>query len=225
MASPSTTVPVWSTQIRSETRMCLKFIPNGLSQKRSRCSGSRTVMCPATPSSNPNLPNSRNDAASRCLRWRRSSSVESKVGKEAQIGKQRRHSQILGLVRAVGPGLRCRSSCAGGRPEPRIPERILACDGTSRRMRRRFPRSGLSAVRTAFFSGGNLMRTRRLLAGVALLSVALAACGNSKSQSEGPTTVPVGNTPVTTATRGGPDEERAAAGSQGRDGLRRSGSR
>jgi branched-chain amino acid transport system substrate-binding protein len=43
------------------------------------------------------------------------------------------------------------------------------------------------------------MRTRRLLVGVVLLSVALAACGNSKSQSAPPTTVPVGNTPQTTA--------------------------
>ena len=34
--------------------MCLKFMPNGFTQKRSGCSGSRTVMCPATPSSNPN---------------------------------------------------------------------------------------------------------------------------------------------------------------------------
>jgi branched-chain amino acid transport system substrate-binding protein len=43
------------------------------------------------------------------------------------------------------------------------------------------------------------MRTRRLFVGVVLLSVALAACGNSKSQTAGPTTVPVGNTPQTTA--------------------------
>ena len=44
------------------------------------------------------------------------------------------------------------------------------------------------------------MRTRRLLVGVVvILSIAAAACGNSKSQAAPPTTVPVGNTPVTTA--------------------------
>ena len=33
--------------------MCPKWTPNGLTQKRSGCSGSRTVMWPATPSSKP----------------------------------------------------------------------------------------------------------------------------------------------------------------------------
>jgi branched-chain amino acid transport system substrate-binding protein len=44
-----------------------------------------------------------------------------------------------------------------------------------------------------------MMRSRRQLVGVVLLSVALAACGNSKSQTTAPTTLPAGNTPVTTA--------------------------
>jgi ABC-type branched-subunit amino acid transport system substrate-binding protein len=48
------------------------------------------------------------------------------------------------------------------------------------------------------------MHTRRLLVGrlfvgTVLLSLALGACGNSKSQTAPPTTVPVGNTPATTA--------------------------
>jgi ABC-type branched-subunit amino acid transport system substrate-binding protein len=43
------------------------------------------------------------------------------------------------------------------------------------------------------------MRSRRLLIGVVLLSVAVAACGNSKSQTSSPTTLPLGNTPLTTA--------------------------
>jgi branched-chain amino acid transport system substrate-binding protein len=43
------------------------------------------------------------------------------------------------------------------------------------------------------------MRSRRLFAAVVLISLAAAACGNSKSQTAAPTTVPVGNTPMTTA--------------------------
>jgi branched-chain amino acid transport system substrate-binding protein len=44
------------------------------------------------------------------------------------------------------------------------------------------------------------MRSRRFLVGVVLFGlVAAAACGNSKSQSAPPTTVPLGNTPETTA--------------------------
>src|SRR6478672_4582741 len=77
---PSTTSPLWLTRMRSFTRICLKFMANGLTQKWSSSSGSRAVMWPATPSSNPNAPNRRNAAASRCLRWRRSSSAFAKVG-------------------------------------------------------------------------------------------------------------------------------------------------
>jgi hypothetical protein len=40
--------------------MCPKCMPNGLTQKWSVSSGSRAVMCPATPSSNPNRLNRRN---------------------------------------------------------------------------------------------------------------------------------------------------------------------
>ncbi len=43
------------------------------------------------------------------------------------------------------------------------------------------------------------MRSRRHFAAVMLISLAAAACGNSKSQTTAPTTVPLGNTPVTTA--------------------------
>ncbi len=43
------------------------------------------------------------------------------------------------------------------------------------------------------------MPTRRVLTGVVLLGVALAACGNSKSQTSSPTTRSSSNTPVTTA--------------------------
>ena len=104
--------------------MCLKFIPNGFTQKRSRCSGSRTVMWPATPSSKPNLPNSRNDAASRCLRCSRSSSTESNFGRKARSGSNAVMAEILGPAGASGslraqrlggpdPGRR------PGRPRPR----------------------------------------------------------------------------------------------------------
>ena len=75
MPSPSTTSPWSFTRMRSDARMWLKLMPKGFTQKWSRCSGSRAVMWPATPSSKPNLPKSRNPAASRCLRCRRSSST------------------------------------------------------------------------------------------------------------------------------------------------------
>src|SRR5262245_33881157 len=78
--SPSTTSPWWLTRIRSFTRICLKFMPNGFTQKWSSRSGSRAVMCPATLASNPNCPNNRNAAASRCLRCRRSFAVVANVG-------------------------------------------------------------------------------------------------------------------------------------------------
>jgi branched-chain amino acid transport system substrate-binding protein len=44
-----------------------------------------------------------------------------------------------------------------------------------------------------------MKRSRRLLVGVVLMSVAVAACGNSKSQTAPTTTVVSGNTPQTTA--------------------------
>ena len=46
-----------------------KLFPNGLTQKWSGRSGSRTVMCPATPSAKPNLPKMRSAPASLALRW------------------------------------------------------------------------------------------------------------------------------------------------------------
>ena len=60
--------------------MWRKLRPNGLTQKWSANSGSRTVMWPATPSPKPNRPKMRNAPASRCLRCRRSSSTVSNVG-------------------------------------------------------------------------------------------------------------------------------------------------
>jgi hypothetical protein len=60
--------------------MCRNDAPNGFTQNMSACSGSRTVMCPATPSPKPNRPNTRSAPASCSLRWRRSSSTESKTG-------------------------------------------------------------------------------------------------------------------------------------------------
>src|SRR5262249_53387147 len=77
---PSTTSPSSSTSSRSRTRICLKFIPKGFTQNRFGCSGSRTVMWPATPSSKRKRPKTRNAAARRCLRWRRSSATSSNVG-------------------------------------------------------------------------------------------------------------------------------------------------
>ena len=48
---PSTTSPSWFTRSRSLTRINPKWRPKGLTQKWSSRSGSRTVMCPAGPSS------------------------------------------------------------------------------------------------------------------------------------------------------------------------------
>lgn len=55
-------------------------MPNGLTQNRCSSSGSRTVMCPATPSPKPNRPKIRNAPASCCLRCRRSSADVANVG-------------------------------------------------------------------------------------------------------------------------------------------------
>src|SRR4051794_10682300 len=60
--------------------MWRKLYPNGLTQNRSGNSGSRTVMCPATPSANPSRPKIRNAPASLALRCARSSSTLSNVG-------------------------------------------------------------------------------------------------------------------------------------------------
>ena len=84
--SPSTTAPLWSTQIRSDTRMRSKLSPNGLTQNSSGCSGSWAVTCPATPSLKPNRPKRRNVAASRCLRCNRSSSTEANSGNVWGVG-------------------------------------------------------------------------------------------------------------------------------------------
>ena len=66
--SPSTTSPSWFTRRRSLTRISPKCMPNGLTQKWSVRSGSRTVMWPAGPSSYPSRAHTRNAAARCCLR-------------------------------------------------------------------------------------------------------------------------------------------------------------
>ena len=55
--------------------MWRKLTANGFTQNNSGNSGSRTVMCPATPSPNPTRPKMRSAAASFFLRCRRSSST------------------------------------------------------------------------------------------------------------------------------------------------------
>ena len=77
---PCTMSPSWFTAMRSETRMCRKLIPNGLTQNMCGSSGSRTVMWPAIPSPNPKRPKMRNAPASCCLRCSRSSALVAKVG-------------------------------------------------------------------------------------------------------------------------------------------------
>src|SRR3954468_21661125 len=81
LPSPSTTSPCELTRMRSDTRMWLNAMPNGFTQKWSRRSGSRAVMCPATPSSKPNCQKIRKPAARRCLRCCRSSSAVSNFGR------------------------------------------------------------------------------------------------------------------------------------------------
>src|ERR1700677_1896928 len=78
--SPSTTTLFSFTRTRSETRMWPKCMPKGLTQKWSWSSGSRGVICPATPSLNQNFAKSRKAEASRCLRCRRSSATVAKEG-------------------------------------------------------------------------------------------------------------------------------------------------
>jgi hypothetical protein len=55
-------------------------LPNGLTQKHCGLTGSRNVMCPETPSENPNLAKTRNAIASRCFRYFRSSYLSLKIG-------------------------------------------------------------------------------------------------------------------------------------------------
>ena len=78
--SPSTTLPSWSTRMRSEARISPKLSPNGFTQNSSGCSGSRPVRWPATPSLKPKRSNSLKAAAIRCFMWVRSSSGDEKVG-------------------------------------------------------------------------------------------------------------------------------------------------
>src|SRR5436190_1750425 len=94
MASPSTTWPFASTRMRSDWRMWLKLSPSGLTQKWSRCSGSRAVMWPARPSSNPNLPKRRNPAARRCLRRSRSSSTDPNDGRYVSATERLLHCSL-----------------------------------------------------------------------------------------------------------------------------------
>src|SRR3984885_11867209 len=77
---PSTTTPCSFTRTRSETRIWPKCMPKGLTQKWSWSSGSRAVMCPATPSLKPNFANSRKAEANRCLRCTRSSATVANAG-------------------------------------------------------------------------------------------------------------------------------------------------
>ena len=98
---PSTTDPAWSTRMRSLTLMRLKCMANGFTQNVSGNSGSRAVMCPATPSSNPALLNNRNAAASRCLRCRRSASTESNVGGIRYFGPSAGCGMLLGRTDPV----------------------------------------------------------------------------------------------------------------------------
>src|SRR3989337_1501376 len=62
-----------------------KLLPNGLTQNSSGNSGSRTVMWPATPSLNPNLPKMRRAPASFALRLARSSSTVAQGAGELRL--------------------------------------------------------------------------------------------------------------------------------------------
>src|SRR5215471_1134857 len=81
-----------------------KYTPSGFTQNRSVCSGSRTVMWPATPSSNWKRANRRNAAASRCLRARRS---VAKSGMCDLLGRREALGELLGdEVAVAGPAAR-----------------------------------------------------------------------------------------------------------------------
>lgn len=95
---PSTTLPSLFTRIRSSTVMLAHALPKGLSQKLVGSSGScelgqlgycmaakvfnhtLTVMCPATPSSNPNLAKIRNARTWRHFKYARFLYGSSNVG-------------------------------------------------------------------------------------------------------------------------------------------------
>src|ERR1700761_9024095 len=79
------TLPSWSTRIRSERLSCENARPNGFTQKVCGSTGSRSVMCPATPSSKPYLPKMRNASARRPLRYSRSSYLSVKRGGEGNF--------------------------------------------------------------------------------------------------------------------------------------------
>ena len=101
LPSPSTTSPRELTSSRSDTQMWLKGIAKRFTQKWSSSSGSRAVMCPATPSSNPNLPKMRNAAANRCLRCWRSSSTVSYFGRYQRSSRAARSATWVS-VSAMG---------------------------------------------------------------------------------------------------------------------------
>jgi hypothetical protein len=66
--------------VRFETLIWLKCTPNGFTQNVSGNSGSRAVMCPATPSSKPNFEKRRKPAANLCFRCNSSSAWLANVG-------------------------------------------------------------------------------------------------------------------------------------------------
>lgn len=77
---PPITSPSSLTWIRSDDLIREKARPKGLTQKVSGWTGSRIVMWPATPSSNPNFPKIRKAAARRPLRYFRSSYLSLNCG-------------------------------------------------------------------------------------------------------------------------------------------------
>ena len=58
-AFPATISPASFTKIKSDIFKRLNDNPKGLTQKQSGYSGSRQVMCPATPSEKPSFPKMR----------------------------------------------------------------------------------------------------------------------------------------------------------------------
>lgn len=100
---PSMISPSSFTRIKSEAFIKLKDTPNGLTQKVVGSTGSRSVICPATPSSNPYFPKIRKAAASRPLRYARSLYLSSNFGGPVKAGIFTLGS-ALGFV-ALGVGL------------------------------------------------------------------------------------------------------------------------
>lgn len=78
-------------------------MPNGLTQKVSGSPGSRTVMCPVTPSENPSRLKILNPSASCSFRYSRSASAESKVGGSGN-GNLRSANPTAFSVRSRGLG-------------------------------------------------------------------------------------------------------------------------